>query len=77
MVLAWSDTKLIQIRSDGSNNFSVVNSLQFYNGEKIREVYFNHGVITVFTAGGAVHDFNFYDVSLLESRQFRLQAAQN
>lgn len=76
MVVAWSDVKVLQIRNEGSNNFSIVNSLQFQNGEKIRDVHFNHGLITVFTGAGAVHDFDFYDVSQLESRQFRLQAAQ-
>jgi len=43
----------------------------------VREVYFNHGVITVFTVQGAVHDFDFYDMMPIESRQFRLQTTQS
>lgn len=76
LVLAWSDTKLLQVRNEGNNNFAVVNSLQFHNGEKVRDVHFNHGLITVLTTEAVVHDFNFYDMTALESRQFRLEATK-
>jgi hypothetical protein len=71
VVLVWSDTKVLQIKNDGANNFSYLNSFEFLNGEKIRDVQWNSGLITIFCASTAILDFNCFSTKLLDCRKFR------